>query len=327
MNKKGLNKKVMLGAMTLAMTMVIIAVSSFFPFVVDPSRWQTEKFLTDELMIVAITIFATVSMMLIAEASNADDERSEIARAKVRFHSTVSKVNRVSFKQWVTKVQQPADAKEAKERKLAQRGIDDPSILELGRAEIKALVGKPQKYGDRYYKDISKKQCKYLLEMKEGKHGIKRVSPDSYLTYSKIGGKHTRTEEMVEEAAKKIAFISSSLISRILLGLILGMTVASFVYDMTAAKTEAQRAEAWLTFASRTFAFFSSMFQGWLIGSKMNDIDAYYIGLRCDTQDEFLQSGYVGKTEQEIAREKYIERVKEENAEYGKILLGGPNNV
>ena len=69
MKKAFENKKIMLGMLTMIVILAIVVVSSFFPFVLDFSKIGTEQFITDQMIIIAITIAATISMMLIAQAS------------------------------------------------------------------------------------------------------------------------------------------------------------------------------------------------------------------------------------------------------------------
>ena len=65
------NKKISLGLITMALVFAIIVVSSFWPFILDPSQIATTQFITDELIITAITLSTTISMLFVAQASNA----------------------------------------------------------------------------------------------------------------------------------------------------------------------------------------------------------------------------------------------------------------
>ena len=51
MKKLFANKKIVLGVMTSLMILAIIAVSSFFPFILDPRKLNTTEFITNQLIL------------------------------------------------------------------------------------------------------------------------------------------------------------------------------------------------------------------------------------------------------------------------------------
>lgn len=308
------NKKVTLGIAALICLIGIIALCSFFPFIIDPSRWQTEEFLSDELIIVAIVIFATICLMLIAQASNAMNPKSKIAQSRVRFASSVSKIiegKRINaFGQWVKKVLQPCDIRSAKERRLVKAGIDDMSVLDLTDSEIKALVGAPQKYGDKFYKSIDKKQCKEVLDAKKARFSL--VDPSYYLTCEKGVSDRTITEQSAHEGKKKSTLLTWSILSKIVVTIIIAMIFTSLVYDNA---SSIGAAKGWMKFMSRMMSLASSSFMGYIIGCQMNDIDASYIELKISAHERYFEdSSFQPKTQQEEAKEEFVERVKEENS-------------
>ena len=63
--KKLMNRKILLGVSSLFICIVLIAVCSFVPFIIDPTQWQTVEFLTDELIIVAIVIAVIVVIIVV----------------------------------------------------------------------------------------------------------------------------------------------------------------------------------------------------------------------------------------------------------------------
>lgn len=312
--KKPANKKALLGMGVLLFIVFVIAISSFFPFIVDPSGWQTMDFLTRELIIVVITISAMVTSMFIGQAKNAEDPRSELAKAKVRFAENKKRIkDRSAFRQWVKDVLEPQDKQLKKERLMERNGLAQ-DIFSLEISEIEALVGKPQKYGDVFYHAITKEQKDFALRYKSGKYAIDYVPADYYLTVSSINNDKTRSEKAGGETKTKTALLSVELVSKIVRGLIIAMTFASLVYDATKAESDAQKAQMWINFASRMMALVTSAFSGYLLGSKQNDVEADYINMRCDVQDDFLcDKDFVAKDDQELAKQEYIERVKEEN--------------
>ena len=98
--RKYFNRKIILGVSSLFICIALICICSFVPFIIDPSQWQTVEFLTDELIIVAIVIFAMISTIFIGQASNAQNENSNLAKSRVLFFETSSKI--VNIKKEVT---------------------------------------------------------------------------------------------------------------------------------------------------------------------------------------------------------------------------------
>ena len=139
--KKFANKKIILGVFSLILCIFLIIVCSFFPFIIDPSKWQTTEFLTDELIIIAIVIFALVSTMFIGQASNAQNEGSNLAKARASFFESLKCITNINyFNQWVKKVLQPNDVKIMKERILKEYNIEDFSVIDLEYSELNSLL-------------------------------------------------------------------------------------------------------------------------------------------------------------------------------------------
>lgn len=291
----------------------VIALCSFFPFIIDPTRWQNTEFLSDELIMAAIVIFSTVCLMLISQASNAQNPNSNLAKARVKFFKSVARIIDgkliSSFSQWVKQRLQKNDIKSMKERMTLKTGVEDVSILELEDSEITALIQTPQKYGERYYKGITKKQANEIKKIKRMR--IALVDPSYYLTCSSIEAKRTITEKSGGEGKKKAALLTWSITSKIVMSVIIAMIFASLIYDTTQGSNTPQ---AWMKFASRMFSMATSSFMGYMIGCQVNDIDADYIEMRCLAHDQFFEDRtFKAKTQQEDARDQFIERVKQEN--------------
>jgi hypothetical protein len=311
--KKYTNKKVLLGFLALISVIAIICVSSFVPFIIDPTQWQTTEFLSDELIIVAITIFGVVCVMFIGQASNQANPNSNIAKAKVKFYGKVEKITNISgFCQWVKKVLQPNDIKSAKQRKMLQNKIEDTNILKLSLKEIKSLIDTPQKIEGIFYRGITKKQYRALKRIKNGKLKIDLVEPTYYLTFKAIDSDKTITERSGKESSKKTWLMAYSVGSKVVITLIVAMIMASFVRDTASGDNDL--ANSFLKFFNRIFALITSSFMGFIVGSQTNDIDAEFIEMRVLVQEMYLQdTTFVPLSEQELAKQEYIERVKKEN--------------
>lgn len=324
---KKLNRKILLGGVAILFALGFIVISSFFPFIIDPKRWQNSEFLSDELIICAIVAFGTIASLFIGQASNAQDERSEIARSKVAFQSNVEKVTDYNrFWQWVRKVLQPSDTEEMKRVALQEVGLTDTSLLELSLPELKNLIDTPQKYGNTFYHSITERQFKRLQRIKE--RGVYKdfVEPNYYLVAKTGEPTKTMSEKAGSEGRRKVVLLSYSLISKIVVTVITSMIFASLVYDTT--KDGVEQAEAWLKFISRVFALSTSAFMGYMVGVQTNNIDADSINDKITVLKRYMQdTSFRAKDQQELAKEEFVERVKKENREYGeRLMLGGSSN-
>lgn len=322
--KKLFNRKIILGVTALLFAIVFIAITSFVPFVITREKLASEKFWTDELIIIAITIFSMVSVMFVGQASNAQNKDSELAKSKVEFKKSYEAITNINhFSQWVKKVLQPRDIQYIKERELRRIGIDDYTILKLDDAQIRDLAKCAQKYTlpsgqSRYYSQITPEQVEVILALKDGVKKIHLVEPGYYLTVSSIEADKTDSEKSGRENFKKTMKLIFSVSSKIFISVIPALIFAALARDLT---SDTDAAEAWATFMARMISLISSAFMGYLVGCQMNDIDADYILLRVRVHKKFLQdTEFQPKDQQALAREEFIDRVKKDNADYGKSL-------
>ena len=103
----------MLGVMSFLSCLAIVVVSSFFPFIFEPDNLFNKKFWTDEIIIIAITLISIISFVFISQASNAQNPKSQLAKANVAFSTSVEGItNHTRFYQWVKKVLQKKDKQE-----------------------------------------------------------------------------------------------------------------------------------------------------------------------------------------------------------------------
>lgn len=326
--KKIANRKVILGSVAMLFACIFIGITSFIPFVITGEKLRSEKFWTDELIIIAITIFSIVAVMYIGQASNAQNPQSQIAKAKVSFKESLDKITNVNaFSQWIKKVLQPEDIQFVKERELRRIGIDDYTILYLEDSQVRELAKNAQKfeyhYKDitetRYYSQITQEQADYVLKLKDGVKKIHLVEPGYYLSVSSIEVSKTDSEKSGRESVKKTAKLVFSLASKILLVLIPAMIFAALARDLTAG--DADTAQAFATFFSRIWALISSAFMGYIVGCQMNDIDADYIQLRIRVHTRYIQDDkFKPLTQQEMAKAEFVERVAKENKQYTESL-------
>ena len=300
------NKKVLLGLITVILIFAIIFVSSFWPFILDPSRIMTAEFLTDELIITAIVLSVTISMLFVAQASNANNKDSELAKAKVEFVNSLKRIAVHShLYQWIKKVLQPNDRKEIAEREMAKLMIPY-QVYELSDTEILTLV-QPQKIEDKFYGPYDIKKLKKVIKLKSDVAKVKFVAPNYYTSVKSIQSDKTLSELAKNENAKKVLTIVLHLSVRVLITWISASILGSLVRDLT---QDTDVAQAWLKFLSRAFAFASSCFLGYNVGCKLNDLDAFYILKRVETHTLYLEDTTFKPVDE--AKEAFKERVLNE---------------
>lgn len=302
------NKKVLLGLLTMVLVFAIIVVSSFFPFIIDPSRIGTTQFITDQLIIIAITISSTISMMFVAQAGNSADEKSELARARVEFKQSMDKiVNRTSLYQWITKIFQPKDKLEIAKDRMERLGIAF-KYYELDNYQLKTLIENAQKIDDNFYRKLTTKEYDSIIAIKKQITNIRFVKPNYYTSVSSIDSTRTLSEIASKEGTKKILIVLSQLFARIFSVLIFSMILASLVRDLS--EEGGSTAQLWMTFMSRMFSFGSSSFLGYMIGCKLNDLDAFYIRKRIEVHILYLEDKTFKYVDEE--KEAFKERIRQE---------------
>lgn len=270
------NKKVLLGLLTVLLTLAIVVVSSFWPFILDPNKLDTKKFLTDELTITAIVLSVTVSIMLVAQASNANNPKSDIAKAKVEFANSMNLISsRTGLHDWIKGNLQKRDKDDL--ARLEMEKLEIPfSVYELSDKEIKNLQG------------YEKKKLKKVIHLKKTIKKIKFVDPTYYTTVKSYEKTKNLSQIASGESVKKTLTVVIQLISRIIFTWVIAAIIGSLVRDLT--QEGGSNAQVWMTFLSRIFAFGSSCFMGYNLGCKLNDLDAFYIIKRVEVHKLYLES-------------------------------------
>lgn len=313
MKKLFANKKIVLGVMTSLMILAIIAVSSFFPFILDPEKLNTTEFITNQLILYAIILSSITSMVFIAQASNAGNPNSELAKAKVAFSISIKRItNYTFFFQWVKKVMQPNDRKDVAEKEMLRLGIDY-KVYELSDEEIMSLE-KPQRINNVFFKKLTKKQISEVIALKKHVKKIKMVSPNYYVSYQSFSSEKNLSEIASSEIMKKVSTIALNMVSKLITTFVGAFILGSLVLDLTQDPTMV--AGYFMTFLSRMFCFISSSFSGYMLGCKINDLDAFYITKRIEAHKLYLEDTNFKPVDE--AKQEFIDRVKEET-----ILIGG----
>lgn len=273
------NRKIMLGVMSFLSCLAIVVVSSFFPFIFEPDNLFNKKFWTDEIIIIAITLISIISFVFISQASNAQNPKSQIAKANVAFSTSVEGItNHTRFYQWVKKVLQKKDKQEIIERKLNEIGIQDKRVYNLDPKDIEQLF-MPCKINDVIYRRLTKEQIEKLLALKKRMGKMKFVNPSYYTSTRTLDAHKTFSEIAIGESKKKALTLLMDVTAKVITTLLVAMVFASFVRDMT---TEIDKASATYTFVVRLWTMITSAFVGYRTGSNINDIDAFYIMKRVE---------------------------------------------
>lgn len=308
--KKYVNRKILLGSMALVSGIAMIVLFTFVPYTWKPERLTSNEFVTDLLIIIAITILGMVCLIFISQASNANNPASKISIAMVAFKEAKAQISdKHAFKQWIRKVQQPKDLREIKERILLSVGVDDFTILNLSDSEIKGLLHKAQRYDNVFYPALDERQVKTCIDVKKGVK-VKFPVPEVYLSAKSILDDRTPSERLSNEGKKKRNYAMLSIVSKIGVAIIVSVIFTMFVKDLT---EEMDALEAAGKFAVRMMNLFTSSFMGYIVGGQLNDIDAEYVDLRIEVFGDYLSDkDFQPKSVKEEAREQFIERVQEE---------------
>lgn len=280
------NRKILFGLLTVTLIFAIIIVSSFWPFIFDPSRIGTKKFLTDQMIIAAITISTTVTLMFMAKAGNAQNPRSKIAMAKVAFSQSMARIAKHTFLyKWIEEVMQPRDRMDVAKKGMLRLGVDF-RIWDLTDTEICSLC-ETREIDGRKYKALTKAQIKGLMRLRKSVKHMHFVKPQYYTDCESYMNDKNLSQIASGENTKKVLMVVFDLFSKMLLTFIMASMFTSLVIDMT--EQGGSNATAWLCFLSRMSSFVSSMFLGYIMGCKMNDIDAFYINKRVEAHTMYLE--------------------------------------
>lgn len=312
------NKKVLLGLATVAFIFAVILVSSFWPFILDPSKIATKEFLTNELIITAIVLSVTSSFIFVAQASNNKNEDSEICKARVSFKKSIEKIeNHTFFYQWVKKVLQENDKKEIVEREMNKLVL--PIELYYMDDNVLETLTVAQKINDKFYGPYKPSQLMEVINLKKRVSRIKFVTPSYYTSVKAIQSDKTLSELAMKENLKKTMTVLVDVSSRVIMTWVSAMILGSLVRDL--AQGDMNIAQAWMTFLSRGFSLFSSCFFGYNVGCKANDIDAFYILKRVEVHTMYLEDKTFKPVDE--SKEAFKDRVREESL---LITNGGEKN-
>ncbi len=315
--KKYLNKKMILGVSALLLGVAIIFVCSIVPLAIDPKQWNDAGFISDEMIIIALTVLGEVCLLMIGQSYNEAQPVSKLARAIVDFNRSIETLidtKIVAFDQWIRRVLEPQDQKDRYKRLLRNAGIENTHYFELSRNELKTLLKQPMTKGSGgdkiYFRQLTKKQYKLILEILDGKWVINFVTPDTYRKLSKIDVDKTTSEKLANQQKKKTYTVINSVFTKSLIVLASGLIFGALVPT----NDTQTMGETFMKLFTRLFSFTSAGFVGFMLGGQMNDIDAEYIRDKIDVHKRFASDkDFKPLSEQELAKKEFAEYVKEQN--------------
>lgn len=315
--KKYLNKKMLLGVTALMFGVAIIFVCSIVPLAIDPTKWNTAEFISDEIIVIALTVLGEVCLLMIGQSYNEAQAVSKIAKATVEFnHSLEQNISDkiVAFDQWIRAVLEPSDQKDRYRRLLRNAGLENTHYFELSRQELKQLLKQPLSKGSGgdkvYFRQLTKKQYKLILDILDGNYTINFVSPDTYRKLSKIDTDKNTSEKLANQQKKKSSMVINSVFTKSLMVLASGLIFSALIPT----GAEQTMGETFMKLFTRLFSFTSAGFVGFMLGGQINDIDAEYIRDKIDVHRRFASDkDFKPLSEQELAKKEFAEYVKEQN--------------
>ena len=324
--KKYLSKKMILGVAALMFGVAIIFVCSIVPLAIDPKQWNDATFISDEMIVIALTVLGEVCLLMIGQSYNEAQPVSKLARARVDFDKSLESnigAKIVAFDQWIRAVLEPNDQKDKYKRLLRNAGLENTHYFELTRKELKQLLHHPMSSGSGgdkiFFRQLTKKQYKLIIDMLDGRYTIGFVSPDTYRKLSKIDTDKTTSEKLANQQKKKVYTVVNSVFTKTLIVLASGLIFGALIPTDDVQTL----GETFMKLFTRLFCFTSAGFVGFMLGGQINDIDAEYIRDKIDVHKRFASDkDFKPLTEQELAKKEFAEYVKEQNkVEMDKIEL------
>lgn len=306
------NKKLLLGLLAMIFGVVVIVITSIIPLIIDPSKWNSAGFISDLIINCAIVIMAMVGMIMVGTSYNAMQKESNIARAIVMFNQSVSELvsPRINdFIQWISAVLEPTDQKDTYKKALRSVKITNLNYLDLSIPQLKALLKEPLKLDNVYFDILTNKQYKVLTDIKNGKYEINFVDAWDWTKNSKYDIEKNHSEKQSSRQKKKTSVMVFQIMGRVFIVIALSLIATALAKDTTA---ELGVAEIAYKLIARLFNFFTSAFMGFGVGCMINDFDAEYLLDKVEVQKMFVSDKeFKPKTEQELARERFVKYQKE----------------
>lgn len=319
--KKYSNKKTILSAISMLLVIGIGVVSAIPEFVLSADKLSTSKFWTNTIINIIIGLTAFVCMLLIGQNSNALNTESKICKARAIFRAktkVIAESMYSKFKQWIENVFNPTQQIEKNKNLLRYCGIANEKYLDLSLSELESLKTIPTKE----FKTLTEEQFEVLKAIKTGKSAIKFPSVNSYLSEKTIGLNMTTAELLSEQHKTTVKRFSATIITRIIsmtgIAIIFGLMGWSAIDDIG---DNVRTAIIIWNILSRLFTAFINSFLGFYDGGRFNDFDSEFLEEKTKVLYQFENDKeFKEKSEEELAKEEFINFTKKKNEEYAKSI-------
>lgn len=213
------------------------------------------------------------------------------------------------FSQWHF-IKYKKEVREKQYRYLSEHNIPQiENIFKLNRPQIESLT-KPQMFTidgkDFYFGAMSKRQVDACLKVYDGKISLHKL-PDSYFLY--IDGKAGASfyEQAYYEARVQAAYVTSRVMSKVLIGLVISCAITSLVIDeLVFDKYTVLKMVTNLI--ARLMTIGQSLYSGFIIGQNIIYRKCYYIDGKTSFLTEFrTDATFTYKDPQILAKEQYDE--------------------
>lgn len=331
--KKYVNKNNLFAFGAYALSLLLVLVASIPDIIISPERVFTMDFLTKELIAIIITIVSMTCFVFIGRNNNQMQPLSEYNIARGEFKKTRDIIQNddnlfSGFEQWIENKFEEQEQKRKDKRLLKSKGIKDFSYLDLDYNELNELKEHSIKKDNHYYKQINEEQYKMLIAILNGKTRIGFIKWTDYLSDRTYGEELEISEILSNENRATVRFMATSIISKVVMGVLIASIFASITIDLSKSDSMTQEEVVWTTIINllqRLFNATWSAFLGNRTGKELNDRSAVYLNYKSTVHKMYLKDkDFKPLSEQELARQDYLkherEKNKQANEQYAKEI-------
>lgn len=322
--KSFVNKKVLVavgGAISLFVSIVVMTlVQAGFNWsdIVNNVDGARDLFLSNLTINTAISIASMICGYYLFQNWTYNNPKGEYQVSAIAYRTEKLLYDKTSnkFADWHNDVYYPQEKQAEFEDIMRKSGIQQKEVLDLDMTQVKSLLGKPQKYGDKFYMSLTQEQLDTIIRIKSGKIVINKL-PDDY--FYNIRGMFSKKRAYIR-AGREGAIKSSRFAYQIVSKVIMGVMTTSIFAGLVASKDGVDE-QAWINLLIRLYTLFANGLYGGVIATNMLLVELYFIHYKTHVLQLFnrdVENGYTTKTIEEKAKEEFTNRVKEEN-----LMIGG----
>ena len=331
--KKYANKNNLFALGAYGLALLFVVASSIPDIIISPDKVFTMEFLTKELIAIVITVVSMTCFIFIGKNNNQLQPLSEYNIARQEFTKSRDMIQNddllfSGFAQWIENKFEEQEQAKKDHRILRSVGIKDFAYLDLDYNELKSLLTQSMKKDNHYYKQLNKEQYETLLQVLGGKTRIRFIKWTDYLSDKTYKEELEISEILSKESQELTKFMTSSVVSKVIIGILIGAIFASIVFDASQRGDMSEKEVVWNTIINliqRLFNATWSAFLGNKTGKDLNDRASTYLTYKAMVHKMYLKDKeFKPLTEQELARKEWLkeekERNKKANEEYAKSI-------